>query len=1322
MMKRVGRLRGWFSWRRRLRQALASGMGIVLLAAAVLGSATPAQAVEAVISVSEAIAGNAGTATVEGYVVAHTTGTNAYDYEAPFANDFNLALSDSPSERDAAKLLPVQLTAAYRAQFGLQTNPGNIGKKVRITGELSAYFAVPGLRSPTAAEFVTGGEEPDPEPQLVTIAEARAMNGKQTIVRGVVTADNAAIGGANLSTYMQDETAGINVFSFDRDNYPELHAGDEIQVTGEIAQFRGLTEIMPVPDGIRVLQQGQALPVPQPATIAELNDAAAAESVEGELIRLDGYVQSVPGSPAGGGYNVTLIDEAYRAVTLRVMEGTQAIEAIEAGKWYAVTGIASQYDSYQVMLRSAQDLQLLDPQPEPPASAGSYESTVASITDGDTIRLSTPVLGTTAVRFLNIDTAETYHSVATEADANQKRHGEAAKAYLGTLLAPGDEIVLEVGAEPMDEYGRLLAEIVRKSDGMNVNLEMVEQGQASTYYIWPIDDSYEAYSQAVKRAHDAGIGIWNDSDPLLELPFVFRAREQQKGLLRYVGNYYTKEYVEPERWHEVPVESRVFFVSAAEAEAGGYRAEDGQPGGELVEVQLLGVNDWHGKIDLNTTLAANPGTTYGRADYLAAYLKEREAANPNTIIMHAGDMIGGSSPVSALLQDEPTVEIMEAIGFDIGTLGNHEFDEGLDELLRMIHGGEHPNGTAGYDGMDFPVVAANVVDKTSGDLAFEPYRVLESGGVRIGFIGVVTTETPQIVMPSGITSLRFTDEAEAVNRYAGELEAQGVEAIVVLAHVPGSQDGDSASGEIAALARSVNDNVDVIFAAHNHVKLDAVVDGKLIVQAWEYGNALVDVDLTIDPATGDVVAKEAEIVDIVQQGMQPDAQVASILEKYQLMVATKVEAVVGVSAADMAKGYPNKELFGDMALGNFIADGMAAAMEADVALMNGGGVRDNLNSGPVTWGELFNVQPFGNTLVKVDVTGAQLKEILNAMISPQYGPDSFIGGMRYTWDPASNHVVSLMLADGTPVDPGMTYSLVVNNFMYNQSSGKYGLIQTYGTNVEQGPEDIEATVAYARSFGTEPIDYKAEGRISTDTAAPATTAAVDGSTVAFAASDEGVGVKHIEYRVNGGEWTEGDRVNVGSGKHTVDYRAVDLVYNREAVQTINVSTDDEGPRITVEGALEAYQDERITLAVRASDAGSGVQELSATLDGGPVSIAEHQLVIDPFKLALGSHALVVTAVDHAGNRSDKRVTITVKTDIARLDEVVAAGVKRGDIDPSIAKSLGAHVEKIQKDHAKQKKDVKFNAFVHAVKAQQGKKISHAFADILLAHVEALKKG
>jgi len=934
-------------------------------------------------------------------------------------------------------------------------------------------------------EELYGNEESTTDPtEPQSIKEARAMVGQNVTIEGIVTADNSSIGGGKLSTYIQDEEAGINIFSQDASSFPALTEGQKVKVTGKITEYNKLLEIVPAEDGIEVISENNELPVPVTMNLADLNNDSVAELKEGQLVKVKGYVQTVPETAAGGGYNVTVLDESFNGTTIRVMEETEAISSIQTGKWYEFTGILSQYNTYQILPRKASDVQLLAEQPPSPSAKGEYESTVSSVVDGDTIHLQTPVLGTTKVRYVNIDTPETYHTPQNEADENQLEHGNKAKEYLNTLLEPGDEVIVKVGEEATDDYGRLLAQIIRKSDQLNTNLEMVKQGYASTYFIWPVADEadYDMFQSAVKDAMDNHKGIWDKDNPLMEQPFEFRAREQGKGLLRYVGNSETKKYVLPEDFQEVPVENRIFFASANEAENNGYTALNGGEEKDTIKLQLLSVNDLHGKVTEEYE-DEKKENIIGRMDYLAQYLKEREATNPNTLIVHAGDMVGGSSPLSALLQDEPTVEMMESIGFDVGTVGNHEFDEGVDEMLRLINGGDHANGTKGYDGIDFPMVAANVEYKDTGNLVLDPYAIKEVEGVKVGFIGVATTETPDMIIAKGNENIRFTDEADAINKYVSELQAQGVEAIIVLAHVPGNQAGESATGDIAKIATEVDDAVDVIFAAHNHVKVNAVVDNKLIIQAGEYGKAFADVDLEIDPETGDIVKKSAEIVDVVQTGVTPDPEVSTILAKYQELVGEKLNEVIGEAATDMVGGYATKEAEGDNPVGNLIADGMKAAMDSDFALMNGGGIRDDIVSGEITWNDLFNVQPFNNTLVKLEISGSDLEEILNSQFS-SYGPDVSIGGFSYTWDSKAGkygQVIDIFLPNGEKIDPNGNYTVTVNNYMADHTSDQY-LLQKLGENPIQGGEDLEATVEFVRSFSG-PISYNT-GRIKEINAEP----------------------------------------------------------------------------------------------------------------------------------------------------------------------------------------------------------------------------------------------
>jgi 2',3'-cyclic-nucleotide 2'-phosphodiesterase/3'-nucleotidase/5'-nucleotidase len=504
---------------------------------------------------------------------------------------------------------------------------------------------------------------------------------------------------------------------------------------------------------------------------------------------------------------------------------------------------------------------------------------------------------------------------------------------------------------------------------------------------------------------------------------------------------------------------------------------------ENVKVQLLGLNDLHGQLDTDTKLKLNEQDVLaGSMEYTAAAIKQREEENPLSLLVHSGDMIGGSPLISASFQDEPTVEVMEAMGFDVGTLGNHEFDEGMAELHRMIKGGEHPKGIKGYDGMNFPVVAANAYDSATGRLITEPYTIKEVGGVKIGFIGTVTQETPNMIVRKGNETLKITDEAEAINKYTEELKKKGIEAIVVLAHNPSVQNGRTDTFDAADIAEKADDEVDVIFAAHNHAAVDQVIDNKLIVQAYSYGSAFSDVDLELDAVTGDIVKKEAEVVTVYQKDFMPDPVVAKIMKKYEDLVAPIKAEVVGSSSTTLVKGYPSSGEFGDLALGNLIADGMKASMNTDFALMNGGGVRAQLDAGEVTFGDLFSIQPFGNVLNKVKLSGADLEIVLNNQISPA-GLDFHISGFKYTWDANTKKVVDIFLLDGSKIDKTKEYAVVVNNYMYGNT--KYG-IGDLSADLEVGPEDLQATIDYVKSLD-KPFEYKTEGRIRNLTAAPAAT-------------------------------------------------------------------------------------------------------------------------------------------------------------------------------------------------------------------------------------------
>ncbi|OYD07726.1 thermonuclease family protein [Paludifilum halophilum] len=404
-----------------------------------------------------------------------------------------------------------------------------------------------------------------------SLKEARSRIGQSVTVEGVANVDNGLLQPGKLSVYIQDEQAGIQLFSHDPDRFPTVREGDRLRVTGTVGEYRQVTQVMV--DRLEVLDRGDPVSV-ESIHLSDAADPESAEALEGRLVSLEGYLLHQSES-SGGGTNLTVIDENLQALTLRVWESTGINpDALRSDRWYTITGIFSQYrDTYQVLPRSQEDLQLMEEPRERPIEEGEQvEAEVEQVVDGDTLRLAEPVLGADNVRFLHIDTPETYHKVENEKDRNQMNHGKRATNHMRSLLSPGDEVVLKLGEEPLDDYGRLLAEVTRKTDGMNTNLEMVKKGYAITYFIWPFsDESVDIYSRMLTMAKERETGIWDPEDPLLEPPFVFRARDRGSELYRPVGDFQTKYYVPAKEWESVPAENRVFFNSEKEAEDAGYR-------------------------------------------------------------------------------------------------------------------------------------------------------------------------------------------------------------------------------------------------------------------------------------------------------------------------------------------------------------------------------------------------------------------------------------------------------------------------------------------------------------------------------------------------------------------------------------------------------------------------------------------------------------------------------------------------------------------------------------------------------------------------------
>jgi 5'-nucleotidase len=420
-----------------------------------------------------------------------------------------------------------------------------------------------------------------------------------------------------------------------------------------------------------------------------------------------------------------------------------------------------------------------------------------------------------------------------------------------------------------------------------------------------------------------------------------------------------------------------------------------------VQLQLLGVNDFHGHLE-----PPQPGV--GGAAWLGAWLNRAATSHPErTIRVHAGDMVGASPLISSHFKDEPTIEATNRMGFDVGTLGNHEFDEGGAEALRLVRQAR------------YPYIAANTVTRDGGELVLPPYRIVERDGVKVGFIGVTTTDTPYFLLSEFARQYEWLDLSDTVNRWVPELRRRGVEAIVVLAHAGAFQEGAGAAGEVVDETHQMDDAVDVVVAGHTHSRLDVEVDGKLVVEALSYGVAFDRVEITVDRATGEVVAKSAFVMPTRHAGVKPDPGLAALVEGYRRRVAPLANRVVGHAAQDLD----------DAAVDRLAVDAQRAFAGADIAFLNPGNTRAELDAGPITYSEAFEVQAYEHPVWRLHMTGADLQ----AALAEQPG---------------------LLVSGPTELDPGAVYTVAANGIVAERAPFDRG------TDREIVGTDLEALVAW----------------------------------------------------------------------------------------------------------------------------------------------------------------------------------------------------------------------------------------------------------------------
>ncbi|MER5319203.1 bifunctional metallophosphatase/5'-nucleotidase [Streptosporangium roseum] len=553
-------------------------------------------------------------------------------------------------------------------------------------------------------------------------------------------------------------------------------------------------------------------------------------------------------------------------------------------------------------------------------------------------------------------------------------------------------------------------------------------------------------------------------------------------------------------------------------------AEAGNKSATTVPVRLLSLNDFHGNLEPPTgssgRMVDENGATVeaGGAAYAATHLKQ--LSDKNTLKVAQGDLIGATPLISAAYHDEPSVEFLGKIGVTASAVGNHEFDEGYAELRRIMRGGCHPvdgcSPAGEWKGAAYTYLGANVIFKRPdasaerealaalggqntdslrgllrdyGIPALPPVTVRWMNGVPIGFIGLVTGSTPNIVTSEGIKDLEFIDEVKAANVASKLLKLVGVKAQVVLVHegdqVTAGQSPDACSAQPGAgnrIATQVDAEIDMILSGHSHQAYLCTVSDpeggtRLYSQGGSFGRVITKVDFQVDARTRDVV-RSSVVADnqVVTRTVTPDPEISAFVQTWKDRVAPVANKPIGRITADITN---TASPSGESSLGNLIADGQLAATKsggnAQVALMNPGGVRASLTyagspagegDGVVTYGEAFTVQPFNNLMQVVTLTGAQLKTLLEQQFTggPNAQPFTKIlqpsSNLTYTYSTGAawGSKVSNLKIDGLDVTDGQSIRVAANNFLVG--GGDAFLAFKDSTDLWSGPLDIDAFAAH----------------------------------------------------------------------------------------------------------------------------------------------------------------------------------------------------------------------------------------------------------------------
>jgi 5'-nucleotidase len=501
---------------------------------------------------------------------------------------------------------------------------------------------------------------------------------------------------------------------------------------------------------------------------------------------------------------------------------------------------------------------------------------------------------------------------------------------------------------------------------------------------------------------------------------------------------------------------------------------------------------------------------------MASHVARLRATCAHSVVVSAGDLIGATPLLSSLYHDEPTIEAMNRLGLEIGAVGNHEFDDGMEELLRMRNGGCHPTdaahtcqgGSVGtpvpFGGAAFDLLSANVTDGRTGRTLLPPWVMREFEGIKVAFIGMTLEGTSSIVTPSAVAGLEFHDEAETANALVPEIRKRGAEAIVVLLHQGGATTGDmnecpGMSGPIVDIVAALDDAVDLVISGHTHRAYVCSLPNRAgraipVTSAGSFGRLLTEIDLRLDRRTRDVIAAAATNRVVAHDGVEPAPDLTALVERYRALAAPMADRTIGAVEEDIVSRGDGPR----SPLGELIADAQLEATKgpdrggAVAAFTNPGSVRGDLlyeargaeGNGTVTRGEVFDVQPFGNTLVTMTLTGRQIYALLDQQWQGQPNVLQVSSSLGYEYTVARSGEVAgrdsgprvcpgSVRIGGTPLEVDRGYRVTVNSYLAEGGDG-FDVLKEGGDR-RVGVEDLAALEAYLAAQS--PVSPPAPGRV-----------------------------------------------------------------------------------------------------------------------------------------------------------------------------------------------------------------------------------------------------